>query len=560
MQKNNIVYIVFLIFIVSRAQNVTLPEDIRQHNLLNNTNSSLLNPANSLLTKNAQSIGVWVRWQWQIVDADPTSLFLNYNRKLTDASSVGLGFLQNNTGVYINTGGVINYGHSINLAPHINLNLGLNVLGYQQKLTNTSFQNNQQIQFPQFANNSSAFILQFAPGFNLQIERFNFGFVAENIFDYNFSTKERSTFPSERVYYGSAAYNFPLSVMGNDASLQPNLYYRRVPYQDSQYGLTTVFNTSKFWGQVGYNNFYGISVGIGGHFFKQLSVGGLVEFGTNNDLNGLDPSFELVTTYNFGKEIKKKVPQEKEFKRQENELIAEEKLKEGLSKSEALALKEETKKKEKEAKALAKIKKDSLDSLNDNKLATITAKEIRKLKKDSIKNHKRKLKLEKQAKIEEARLAEIKIKEKKTADSLENIRLEEALAYSRKLREERLKDSLNTVKLQLEKEERIKNITKTEVVTVQSGEKYEEVIKEGNLAPGYYLIANVFGTKRYYEAFMNDMKKKGFNVGSFYRSKNKYNYVFLDRFNTIKEARQARDTKMDGRYTSKLWIFRVKGE
>ncbi|WP_298486424.1 PorP/SprF family type IX secretion system membrane protein [uncultured Maribacter sp.] len=560
MLKNKILYIVFLMFLVSNGQNVTLPSDIRQHNITN-INGSLLNPVSSLLGRTTQSIGLWTRWQWQSIDADPTSIFLNYNRNLTDVSSLGVGYLQNNTGVFINTGGVINYAHSIDLGSGIILGVGLNVIGYQQELADTRFQTNQQVQLPHFIRNSSAsaFILQVAPGVNLQIDRFSLGFVAENLFDYNFKTKERSSFSSDRVYYVSGAYEFPLSLFNENAYLQPNIYYKSVPNQDSQFGITTILNSSKFWSQIGYNNFYGISAGVGGHFFKKFSVGALVEFATSNNLNDVDPTFEIVTAYNFGKELKKQTPKDIEKEKQEKELREKEKLKEKLSKTEALAVKEETKKKEKEAKEKAKIKKDSLLQVKDTRLA-ISTKDNRKRKKDSIRNNKRKLKLEKDAKKKETRLAAIRVQEKKVADSIENIRLEEALAYSRKLREEKAKDSINAIKLALEEEKRINNITKTEIVTVQAGEKYEEVVKEGNLEPGYYLIANVFGTKKYYEAFMSDMKKAGFNPGSFYRSKNKYNYVYLIRYNTIKEAREGRDSGINGRYEKKLWIFRVKGE
>ena len=54
---------------------------------------------------------------------------------------------------------------------------------------------------------------------------------------------------------------------------------------------------------MGYNNFYGISTGIGGHFFKKLSLGALVEFGTSADIKGEDPSFEIVTAFSFGQQV-----------------------------------------------------------------------------------------------------------------------------------------------------------------------------------------------------------------------------------------------------------------
>jgi hypothetical protein len=92
----------------------------------------------------------------------------------------------------------------------------------------------------------------------------------------------------------------------------------------------------------------------------------------------------------------------------------------------------------------------------------------------------------------------------------------------------------------------------------RAGEKYEEVAGEDGLTPGYYLIANVFGTKKYLDAFMANLTKKGLQPKSFFRSKNKYNYVYLERYETMNEARSARDSKLNGRYADKTWIYRVK--
>ena len=95
-----------------KAQDVVLPSDFRQHNLTE-YNSSLLNPAYSLDRNNPSSVALWTRWQWQTFDGDPTSLFLNYTMKLNEVSSGGIGFFQQNTGVFLNTGGALNYAYNI---------------------------------------------------------------------------------------------------------------------------------------------------------------------------------------------------------------------------------------------------------------------------------------------------------------------------------------------------------------------------------------------------------------------------------------------------------------
>ncbi|MBT8322913.1 MAG: SPOR domain-containing protein, partial [Eudoraea sp.] len=149
-------------------------------------------------------------------------------------------------------------------------------------------------------------------------------------------------------------------------------------------------------------------------------------------------------------------------------------------------------------------------------------------------------------------------KKQRRLDSVAAVRWEQA----QKDRAQRVQDSLREREAELaeaarRKVETLKTAQKREKVTPMEGEKYEEAVSEEGLEPGYYLIANVFGTKRYYEAFMKTLRDKGLNPKSFYRASRKFNYVYLGRYNTIREARQARDSKLNGRYTDKTWIFRV---
>ena len=94
-----------------RSQQAELPYDFRHHNLTE-FNSSLLSPVFSLDRNNPQSVALWTRWQWQTLDANPTTFFFNYTRKLNEESAIGGGFLQHNTGVFVNKGGVLNYAYN----------------------------------------------------------------------------------------------------------------------------------------------------------------------------------------------------------------------------------------------------------------------------------------------------------------------------------------------------------------------------------------------------------------------------------------------------------------
>lgn len=527
-----------------KAQEVVLPTDFRQQNLTE-YNGSIINPAYSLDRNNPSSIAFWSRWQWQTYDGDPTSLFLNYTARLNDVSAAGIGFFQHNTGIFLNTGANLNYAYNIALGEDIFLGVGLNVFAFQQKLADDRFFVPNPIQ----TSAENDFILQMAPGINLSIDRFNIGLTSENLFDYNFTTNERNTSPDDRMFQALVSYDFPVSVLSSDDSsvFRPMLYYKTIPGLDNQIGLITLLTTNKYWAQAGYNSFYGFSGGIGGRFFKRLSFGALVEVGTSSDLKGQDPTFELVTSYKLGKQ---QTPAEE----LEEQLIAEEKNKEEslgqqeeievasteLTKAEKLALKRESKKQERLALIESKRLKDSIQNASrQSDLAVKQSKRDIKRKRDSLEN----------AKAEQA-LAEAKAsQQQRQKDSIAAVMKREAEAVA--LAQQRRQDSIAESKALA---------MRNEVVEVKAGEKYEEVTKEGALEPGYYLIANVFGTKKYLDAFLADMKKRGINAKSFFREKNKYNYVYLAKFDFIKDARQARDSKLNGKYTDKIWIFRVTGE
>ncbi|MGB3142665.1 MAG: PorP/SprF family type IX secretion system membrane protein, partial [Maribacter sp.] len=499
-------------------------------------------PAYSLNRNNPSSIALWTRWQWQTFDGDPTSLFFNYTAKLNEVSAAGVGFFQHNTGIFLNTGAALNYAYNIELGENVFLGVGMNLFAFQQKLADERFF----IPNPIQTSITNDFILQMAPGINLNIDRFNIGLVSENLFDYNFSTNERNSSPDDRIFQALASYDFPISILKDDPSsiLRPAIYYKSIPGLDSQLGITSLLTTNKFWVQGGYNSFYGISGGVGGRFFKRFSIGALVEVATSSDLNGQDPTFELVTSYKLGR-------LESPAEELQEQLIAEgekeELVQEELTKAEELALKRELKKQERSDQLENKRVQDSIQQAK--RLTQVVEKESKRdirRRNDSIAS----------AKAEIA-LAEAKTRKlKQEQDSLMNLAKEEeeALAVVQK----RKQDSINEAEKKKAELEAL--AMQKEVFKPKAGEKYEEVAKEGSLAPGYYLIANVFGTKKYFDAFMAETKKKGLNPQSFYRSANKYNYVYLGKYNSIKEARAARDSNLNGKYGEKLWIFRVTGE
>ncbi|MCM4152145.1 type IX secretion system membrane protein PorP/SprF [Arenibacter sp. N53] len=535
MDKKYAIYAILFAIFFTHAQEVALPTDLRQHNL-NEFNSSLFNPVFSLDRNNPQSIAWWSRYQWQTIDADPTSIFLNYSRKINAQSSIGVGFVQNNTGVFLNTGGVLNYAYAFNFDNNMQLSVGLNVFGFSSEIADDRYNPDPDILIPQLEV-SNAFIMQFAPGVRFSIDGFSVGFTAENLFDYNFSTNKSYSETNEKIYLGMVDYQFPLTLFSgvDNAYLRPLLYVKSVPYGDTQVGLNALLSSNKFWLQGGYNSFYGLSGGLGGRFFKHLSLGALIEYGTDADIKDQDPSFEIIAAYTLGSpDDRKKVV--------------------GFDVDE-------------EQEALAKLQKENLSEEEDRKAEEVKMKEDltkaealaeqnanKKTKKQKRVRGKKKRALAEELRVAEELAAAKRLKEKQEA---------EAMAKAVQMKEQQRLDSINNMELALAKkiQEDLDRIAarKKAGKSVTQGH-YEEVDKLQGQKAGFYLIGNVYGTSRYRDIFIQNLDKKGIEAKFFHLEKTNWDYVYLERFDTLIDAEAARDNDFNGKYSEKTWIFRIIGE
>lgn len=467
-------FALFLIFVfgsfVAIGQQREILPDFRSHNLTQ-YNASLMDPTFSYTKNMPRSLSVWTRWQWQTVDGDPTTLFANYTQRLTRQTAIGIGFLQNNTGIYLNRGGNLNFSYAFELGQESNLVLGTNIFAYNQELADTRTEMNPDGGDPM--NSGNSFIAQFSPGIRINANNFSMGMVVENAIEQNFTNSDMESAP--RVFTGFVSNDFPIFLFDQVSYLRPQAYIRSISDFDTQYGLTALFTHPKFWLQGGYNNFYGISGGAGVTLFEKFSIGGLVEYGISEPASNEDLTFEIVASYFFG--------EQKFAKKEEKEKKSVEERMEEVEERRRLAEEERERKRLEEERQLAQARQDSIRMAREAAIAA----ELEKARQDSI------------ARVERER-----------------------------------------------------------EVVVLPDEKYEEVVTSDGLEPGFYLIANVFGTKKYYENFMKTLREQGLDPESFYRSSNRYNYVYLRRYNSINEARRARDSNFDGKYEGKLWILRIR--
>lgn len=74
---------------------------------------------------------------------------------------------------------------------------------------------------------------------------------------------------------------------------------------------------------------------------------------------------------------------------------------------------------------------------------------------------------------------------------------------------------------------------------------------------GYYVIANVYKNKKYLNAFVASLEKKGLAPKQFYNKENGLHYVYLADYEAKQEAQVASISDLDGKYRDEKWIMQV---
>ena len=136
-----------------------MPSDFRQHNLIH-FGANLLNATNAPDWNGPNSFAIWSRWQWQTIDGDPSTIFANYTHQINPESTAALGFLQHNTGIFLDVGAHMGYVHTFPLESNIKLRVGVNLFAFQEKLADDRFVSDPSVELPEL-DSSNRFVFQF---------------------------------------------------------------------------------------------------------------------------------------------------------------------------------------------------------------------------------------------------------------------------------------------------------------------------------------------------------------------------------------------------------------
>ena len=74
---------------------------------------------------------------------------------------------------------------------------------------------------------------------------------------------------------------------------------------------------------------------------------------------------------------------------------------------------------------------------------------------------------------------------------------------------------------------------------------------------GYYVIANVYKTEKYLNAFMKNLQNRGLSPKKFYNKENGLYYVYLADYDVKQDAESAFVSNLNGKYNDEKWIMQV---
>lgn len=519
-----------------QESNANLGSSSTYHNQLF-FNRFFINPTFSLVRENKSYLNILHRNQYATFDDNNQNYFLGFSNKLNENTAVGIGVYSQWSGVVQEFGFNANYASAVRLGQKSVLTFGTNITYLNQGLDKNRVVANEGDATIADARKESKIAVQ--PGINLSLGKFDFGFYAEDLLKYNQTTNEFLTDLSLKSVKASVQYThsfensrglfenarlMPLAQVGQN--LDGSLYY---------FGSLLLDMPSYGWLQTTFDEEYGLSAGVGFNLSKQMSLGYLMEKGLSKQDANLGWNHEISLAYKFKNDdlgisvannssdtqIDRIV---RNYEEQIADLIAE---RNNAKKSSQR--KQDTHVYANDLAYENKIILDELilrqDSIEETRIAAFEQRFeliVRMLRNDidtTIKN----------SLLDFSSDGNTSYVSNTTTGSKTDFNTEPENASANSRRESF-------------KELPVKMLGDADVIGMNSG---------------YYVIANVYSTTKYLNAFMKELKGKGLDPKQFYNKENGLYYVYLADYDYKNEAQVAASTNLDGKYNAEKWIMQV---
>lgn len=573
--------------------------DIPTQNLLK-FNRFLLNPTFSTVREDKSYINLFNRNQSVSFDDNNQTYFLSYSGRIGDRSGVGLSLYNQREGLIDNFGILANYAYGVKLSDKSNLTFGGNFSYYNSGFSQ-SRANALDPDDPRLASLNASTLITFQPGFNISYGAFDFGVLADNLFDYNLKTNESLTDFNEKTFTGHLQYTHRFknsSGLLESARLMPLARVRSNPINDISLGGSLILDVPKLgWLQAGYDDFYGAAAGVGFNLNKRISLGYTIEKGLSNNFENLGVNHEISLAYSFTPNL----TEDRVMLEKENDLVTNDEedvpLEELSLTDKDLKIAELEQKLADNNSILDELlyRQDSIEKARQGDLERRFATVMRMVKRETNGQNPE---LEEKAKqMYFANLDSIDIVNRPRKSPLANSGLTNTTASKKVIQisnvngaegaSDYIAQTANSRKSPLEgagkantktskKIAMLKNLktptqapsrtayvenTKKDRVTTKTkrpnGFKAFEI---PSVESGHYLIANVYKGKKYMQKFIDTLHEQGIAADYFTNPKNGLNYVYLKDFKNKSDAIDAYRTGLDGSYTGDTWVMKVKGE
>ena len=546
-------------------------------------NRFVINPTFSTVQEDKSYLNLYHRNQWIRYDDNYQTYLGSYSGRIGDRMGVGLSVYHQKFATISNFGVMANYAYGVKLAEKSNLTFGFNLSYYDSGLDQNDL-NTAQPDDPLLMALDGNSLLSFQPGVNLSLGSFDVGVYAENLFDYNLKTNQSLTDFNEKTYTGHLMYTRKFNAldgMFENGKFSVLSRARSIAGDDLNLSGSLILDLPKLgWLQTGYDDFYGLAAGLGFNLTDRISIGYTFEkgiqdqianFGVTHEVNfaysftptltenrvfeDLDDEYQMVYNEEQVKDTIKDKDAEIARLRERvavNDMIIEEMMfrqdsmeqarrkdidrrfaymqkfvKDYASRDNHAEMNEKLNKFKKDLDEGLAFQEPTIDTNQYKKREPVIAEPVSYAKKP----------------VAVAAAGETEDNEDPAKDLIVSSDQSMTVAYENEAETaETKKETKSTPKVSVDRTKPVLTATTTQGVKGTS--------------KGYYLIANVFRKTANLERFIRDLKDKGIEASYFH--KNGLNYVYLNRYESFTDARDAYASNLDGLYTGKSWVLKVQ--
>ncbi|WP_282144282.1 PorP/SprF family type IX secretion system membrane protein [Cellulophaga baltica] len=541
-------------------------------------NRFLINPTFSLVRENKSYVNILHRNQYSTFEDNNQNYFIGFSNKINDHTALGLGVYSQWSGVVQEFGFNANYATSVQLGDKSSLTFGTNVTYFSDGLDRNRVVADEND--PQLAQAQKESKIAIQPGVTLSIGKFDFSVYAQDLFKYNQSTNEFLTNFNDKSIKAALQYTHTMGTTRGlfaNGRFTPMIQVARNSDNSFTYVGSMVLELPKYgWLQTTFDADYGLSAGFGFNLNDKMSLGYLMEKDVANIQADLGWNHELSVAYTFKNNkktladyvdnsqdskvdaiirnyeeqiLKLMSAQEQQTKKSEiengvddTERVVPVKAKKGIPKKSRKTI-------ERGAGSSGMAFNEPTEAIEDvNSLAYQNSLILDELiyRLDSLESTRNQ---EFERRFED--IVRVLKNEIQTAGTTKS-----NTAIAQKASFNNPNEVIASTKAEIKKVYAINNDH-----TSKTYEKLPiKVLNEADIVgvkTGFYVIANVYKTEKYLNAFMKNLQNRGLSPKKFYNKENGLFYVYLADYEVKQEAETAYVSNLNGKYNDEKWIMQV---